>query len=149
MTEKIGVMNSGRGAPTIWAAALLRGDLPDLRAEAFRDLDALVSDAMADPDPDRAVDRIRYLLVQEPDLGARLRWFERRLRSGVMPSVGADGSRGVFVPPAGEADAVSYTIWACPCEPLGHFRKLQRVANQNMGVCTKHLTILVREDSEL
>lgn len=134
-------MDTDDGERIVQAAALLRGDLPDLRVGEFRELDTKLARAFDDADRAHAAELTLTLLQSEPDLAARLRTFERQLTTGAVPGL----TRAVFKPPPGTPFPVTFTVWTCPTDPKGHFRRVQREANQDMGVCTEHDIPLVRE----
>lgn len=124
---------------TVQAVALLRGDLPALRADTYRELDAALAQAV-DQDPVQAAKAVLALLEDEPDLAARLRTFTREVAADTMV-------RANIQPPPGAPQPTTFTIWKCPKSPEGHFRKVQREAHQDMGECTEHGEPLVPEGS--
>lgn len=128
---------------TLEAAVLVRGDLPDLRPDVFQALDSAIDVAMTHGDAAVSARRIR-VIIDDARLSARLRAFEFELATGRVAAFGLVRdltSAGAL--PGDPADGVA-TVWTCP-RPPSHFRKRQRIAGQNMGVCTKHQLSLVRE----
>lgn len=128
---------------TVEACALLRGDLPLLRPTDYDDIDAALVLALKPQGP-QAASRIRRI-AEVAGLGPRLRSLQdtlldmARLRSAMQR--GDSGFQGLPGVPGLEI----LTIWTCPKDPPGHFRRLQRGRAEDMGVCTEHKVALVRE----
>lgn len=129
---------------TLEAAALVRGDLPDLRPGRCEEIDRALDHALQDPDVAVAARLVREIAAQW-QVSPRLRAFERELASGLIADSvhvrGVDGFAGLPGNPIG-----GVTVWTCP-EPPSHFRKRQRVEGQEMGSCPKHKIPLVREQT--
>ena len=110
---------------TLAAAGYLRGDLPDLRPDTHEALEAALAEAIGDPDVAQAARRVREVTGADPGLGARLRSFERGLRTGDLTRGAV--TRGFTLPP-GKAGLIPITVWTCPQPPPGHYQRVQRVA---------------------
>lgn len=135
-------MTSNNDRLTVEAAALVRGDLPDLRSGACAEIDAALDQALREPNIEVAAREIREI-TDTWKVSARLRAFERELASGLIADSvhvrGVDRFAGLPGNPIG-----GVTVWTCP-KPPSHFRKRQRVEGEDMGSCPKHGIPLVRE----
>lgn len=139
-------MTSNDDRLTLEAAALVRGDLPDLRPGACDGIDAALDHALQEPDVVAAARRIREIAAQG-QVSARLRAFERELAGGTIADSVHARTVGGFAGLPGNPGARAATVWTCP-EPPSHFRKQQRIEGQDMGSCPTHKIPLVREQPQ-
>ncbi|PIE28129.1 MAG: hypothetical protein CSA58_00800 [Micrococcales bacterium] len=139
-------MADHRDAVTVQACALLRGDLPDLCPHTYTALDIGFADALKHDDATAAA-LIRQL-ADEAHISARLHTYENALAEETVADShvvrGADEFNGLPGNPA----AATATIWTCPNDPPGHFRRLQRGRPEDVGPCTEHDVPLVRENPD-
>lgn len=136
-------MTSNDDRLTLEAAALVRGDLPDLRPGACDEIDAALDQALQKVDVEVAAFQVREI-ADKWKVSARLRAFERELAGGTIADSVHARTVGGFADLPGNPGAGAAAVWTCPQPPL-HFRKQQRIEGQDMGSCPTHGISLVRD----
>lgn len=136
-------MAEDRDRLTMQAAAILRGDLPDLRPGEADELDEALAQALELADLSVGASRVREI-ANGAHLGARLRAMERDLAGGAVGQGSATRGSDAFSVLPGNPGPEAVNVWTCPVPPA-HFRRLQRIPGQKMGVCTQHHDPLIRE----
>lgn len=134
-------------ADTLFAATLLRGDLPDLLPDGWEQVDEDLCAALtADGDDSGSMaERVRLLVAFDSGLAARLRSYERLGSEHAFRSTGVRGADVGFNPLPGNPGQIKALVWVCPEEHRVQIRRTQRFPGQEMGQCPIHQVDLVLE----
>lgn len=143
----IPVMADTGDAELLFAATLLRGDLPDLLPEGWEQVDAALCEALTagGADPALVAERVQLVVAFDSGLAARLRSYQNLGPEHVFHAVEERGADVGFNPLPGKPGQINSLVWVCPEEHRTPIRRRQRFPDQDMGQCPIHHVDLVVE----